>query len=202
MATTSAPSSGQAFWMNLPEGWSVLDLGSSDVPSQVRILMDETEQREPSFAQYRATLDKQLRSMIRSARSSDVCFAAIFATIADRGLPVTGSISVTAHEAPEAVEADKILSEIEHQDGRSNTVIELPHVGRVVRSAFRQELGSTNLPDLGTAETAVFQYFIPVPTSRRITVVTCVTPTLPIAELFGDLYDAILSTFQFLPASE
>jgi hypothetical protein len=198
-AATSAPSSSQAFWMNLPEGWSVLDLGSSDVPGQVRILMDETEQREPSFAQYRATLDKQLRSMIRSARSSDVCFAAIFATIADRGLPVAGSISVTAHDAPEAVEADRILSEIEHEDGRTNTVIELPHVGRVVRSAFRQELGSTHA---GKAETAVFQYFIPVPTSRRITVVTCVTPTLPIAELFGDLYDAILSTFQFLPASE
>jgi hypothetical protein len=199
MTATSPPSAGQAFWMNLPEGWSVLDLGSSDVPSQVRVLMDETEQREPSFARYRATLDKQLRSMIRSARSSDVCFAAIFATIADHGLPVAGSISVTAHDAPEAVEADRILSEIEHEDGRTNTVIELPHVGRVVRSAFRQELGSTSA---GKAETAVFQYFIPVPTSRRITVVTCVTPTLPIAELFGDLYDAILSTFQFLPASE
>ncbi|MDQ2836248.1 MAG: hypothetical protein M3Y42_14170 [Actinomycetota bacterium] len=205
MTVTSTGATGQAFWMNLPDGWSVLDLDSKQAPAQVRVLMDEAEQRDGSFAQYRAPLEKQLVMMIRSARSSDVSFAAILATRADGGLPVAGSISVSLHDAPEAADADRILSEIDHEEGRSNSVIELPHVGRVVRSAYLQKLnpsGQQSNPSgqQSNAETAVFQYFIPVPDGRRIAVVTCVTPTLPLLELFGDLYDAILSTFQFISA--
>ncbi len=200
ITTDSTPTSGQAFWMNLPDGWSVLDLDSTDVPEQVRQLMDEAERRDASFSQYRATLDKQLKTMIRSARSSDVAFAAILATFADGGLPVSASISVSLHDAPEAADADKILSEMGSETGRSTSVLELPYVGRVVRSAYLQKLNTTS--HQGNAETAIFQYFIPVPGGRRIAVVTGVTPTLPLIEIFGDLYDAVLSTFQFISAGE
>ncbi|MCW2541295.1 MAG: hypothetical protein JWN95_3020 [Frankiales bacterium] len=191
-----------AFWMNLPDGWVVLDLDTKDVPVQLQELMDDAQSRDASFADHRGVLEKQIKTMIRSARSSDVSFAAILATFSEGGLPVSASLTVSLHDAPEAADAHKILSEIDADNtevGRSNRVIELPYVGNVVRSAYLQNMNYTSFQ--GNAKNAIFQYFIPLPdNARRIAVVTGVTPTLPLTEAFGGLFDAVLSTFQFIAA--
>ena len=58
--------------------------------------------------------------------------------------------------------------------------------------------GSNAPAGTSIAEVAVFQYYIAVPHSTDLVIATGATPTLPMRAVFSQLFDAIISTFQFV----
>jgi hypothetical protein len=191
--------------MNLPEGWLPLDLSNGQIPAQIRDLIDARVEQDPQASAYRGQIEQQLRAAIRIARSKDMAFAAILATFTADGLPIAASLALTRHRAPDGADAARILAELGDQSTKHNTLIELPYVGTVVRSEYldRITMDDASSPGRGAhADVAVFQYFLRMSGRGDIVVATGVTPTLPLRAQFGALFDAIISTFQFVDETD
>lgn len=201
---TSTRTAALGFWMNLPEGWLPLELSSGRIPDQVARLLDERSAANPQVAAHRGQVEQQLRSALRTARIKELTFAAILATFTSTGLPIAASLALTRHRAPDGSDAARILSELDQQSDKHNSLLELPFVGTVVRSEYLDRTpvqlpagrGQAGKP--AVAEVAVFQYYLPMPGGRNLVVATGATPTLPMRAPFGQLFDAIISTFQFV----
>ncbi|MGI8665425.1 MAG: hypothetical protein ACR2N4_05265 [Jatrophihabitans sp.] len=198
---------GLGFWMNLPEGWWPLELSRGRIPEQVRRLLDERAAADPQVAAHRGQVEQQLRAPLRSPRAKELTFGAILATFTGTGLPIAASLALTRHRSPDGADAARILAELGHQSGRRNSLFELPFVGTVVRSDYLDRtplessgggVGKPGTPPL--VEVAVFQYYIPMPGGAEIMLATGASPTLPMRAAFGELFDAIISTFQFVDA--
>lgn len=206
---TTTRSSGLGFWMNLPDGWLPLDLAGGRIPDQIARLLDERAAAEPQVAAHRGQVEQQLRNALRVARAKELAFAAILATFTADGLPIAASLALTRHRSPDGADASRILSGLGQQRDKQNTLLELPHTGTVVRSEYLDrtpvELPAGPAKRGGTpavAEVVVFQYYLPLPTGRELIVATGATPTLPMRSVFGQLFDAIISTFQFVDEIE
>ncbi|HEX2903298.1 MAG TPA: hypothetical protein VHO01_07555 [Jatrophihabitans sp.] len=194
------------FWMNLPPGWLPLDPRSSRIPEQVEQLLERRVAEDPQVAAHRGQIEQQLRHALKLARSQDLSFAAILATFTEDGLPIAASLALTRHRTPDGVQAHQVLAELGEQRERTNTLFDIPFIGTAVRSEYldrtQVELpaaqGSGAPAGVGTAEVAVYQYYIGVPNSTDLIIATGATPTLPMREVFAQLFDAIISTFQFV----
>ncbi len=192
------------FWLNLPDGWLPLDPRGGRIPQQVRRLLDRRAGEDPQVAAHRGQVEQQLRAALRMARAKEFAFGAILATFTAEGLPITASLALTRHRSPDGAEAGAILAELGEQKDKHSSLFEVPFLGTVARSEFLDrtpvELPSAGRPGAAAtvAEVAVFQYFLPVPGRCELLLATGATPTLPLREVFGTLFDAIVSTFQFL----
>ncbi len=192
-----------AYWLNLPDGWLRLETTGERIPVQVQRLLDEAIAREPAAGAHRGQIERQLTSALRTARSRELAFAAMLATFTPNGLPIAASLTITVHKAPTGSDVSQILSGVgagPDASARENSLFELPFVGNVVRSAFRDRVAIDDAArgEPTVADIAVWQYFIPEPSGRTVVVVTGATPTLPMTEVFGRLFDAVASTFQFV----
>jgi hypothetical protein len=192
---TRRPSPG--YWMNLPEGWIPLDLDSGErIPVQVERLIAERAAADPAVAVHRGQIERQIAGALRAARVRQLSFAAMLATFTSTGLPVAASLALTRHRRPDGASAGDILADLESQRGKTASMLELPDVGPIVRCSYLDRLPIEGRTEV--AEFAIFQYYLPVPGGRDLVVATGATPTLPMTEIFGQLFDAILSTFQFV----
>jgi len=200
---TSTRRAAPGFWLNLPDGWLPLEPGSERIPDQVQRLVELRAQADPRVAEHRGQVEQQLRAALKEARAKELSFGAILATFTADGRPITASLALTRHRSPGGADAHRILAELGDQRDKQNTLIELPYVGTVVRSAYLDRTpvelpAGQGRPASVLAEIAVFQYFMPMPGGSDIVVATGATPTLPMREVFGSLFDAILTTFQFV----
>jgi len=204
MTRMSKPEVG--FWMNLPEGWLPLDPRSTGIPEQVEAMLEKRSAEDPNVVAHRGQIEETLRRALKLARSQDLAFGAILATFTPDGLPITASLALTRHKTIDGAEAHQVLAELGEQRDRTTTLFEIPFIGTVVRSEYRDKTPvevppakGSNAPAASTiAEVAVVQYYIAVPRSTDLVIATGATPTLPMAEVFSQLFDAIISTFQFV----
>jgi len=198
------------FWMNLPEGWLPLDVRSDSIPDQVRELLERRCVEDPLAAAHRGKLEQQLRQAVKMARSQDLAFGAILATFTPDGLPITASLALTRHRTIDGAEAATVLSALNEQRDKQNSLFDVPFLGTVVRSEYLDRTpvevpparGSSAPAATATAEVAIFQYYIPVPRSTDVVIATGATPTLPMRAAFAQLFDAIISTFQFVDGAD
>ncbi len=194
------------FWMNLPPGWVPIDPKSGRIPAQVDELIERRVAEDPRVAEHRGQIKDQIRQALKAARSADLAFGALLATFTPDGLPITASLALTRHRTLDGAEANQVLGELGQQSGKTSGLFDVPFVGTVVRSEYldrhevemRPEPGSGAPPAMSTAEVFVVQYYLPVPIGSDVLIATCVTPTLPMREVFSQLFDAIISTFQFV----
>ena len=196
MSAATKPKLG--FWMNLPDGWIPLDPSSERVPDQVARILDSRADTDPHLSAHRGNVERQLTAALKAARTRDLVFGAILATFTRDGFPIAASLAVTRHTAPTAAEAGAILEGLGTDGAKANTLLDTPFAGTVVRSAYRERVAASDAPHAESTEVAVFQYFLPTPDRRRVLVATGATPTLPMADVFGTLFDAMVSTFQFV----
>ncbi len=193
------------FWMNLPDGWMALD-PTEAIPVQLARLLDARAADDPNVAAHRQQIERQIRSALAAARDAEVSFGAILAAFTADGLPIAGSLALTRHAIPGDTDPRVLLGRVEGQGGALTTVIDVPFVGPVVRSASRERLSvpAKDLPPGApdSLEVAIFQYLLPVPGGQEVVVASCATPTEPMFEIFGRLFDAMISTFQFVPETD
>ncbi|MEO9236681.1 MAG: hypothetical protein ABI418_01190, partial [Jatrophihabitantaceae bacterium] len=135
-------------------------------------MLDERAAADPQVAAHRGQVERQLREALRAARTKELTFAAILTTFTRTGLPIAASLALTRHRTPDGSDAQRILSELGEQSGKQNSLYELPFVGTVVRSEYLDSFaaGSGPLGGTGTAEVAVFQYYLPMPTGHEVIV--------------------------------
>lgn len=192
------------YWMNLPEGWLPLDLSDGQrIPTAVAELIDERAAADPNVAEHRAAIERQVAAAVRAARTKELSFAAILATSTSTGLPIAASLALTKHRSPDGADAGRILAGLGKAGGKTNTLFRTPFAGTAVRSSYPETVAAEG-PDgeTQTVQIAVVQYFLPMPSGRDILVASGATPTLPMAAAFGELFDAIMSTFQFVSESD
>lgn len=194
------------FWMNLPDGWLPLDPRAKDIPREIESMLDQRAAEDPNVAAHRGQVEETLRRALKLARSQDLAFGAILATFTPDGLPITASLALTRHKTIDGAEAHQVLAELGEQQDKKNTLFEIPFIGTVVRSEYRDKTpvevpaakGSNAPAATDIVEIAVWQYYIAVPHSTDLVIATGATPTLPMAAVFSQLFDAIISTFQFV----
>lgn len=207
---TSMRKADLGFWMNLPPGWLPLDPKSNRIPEQVEELLERRAAEDPQVAAHRGQIEQQLRHALKLARSQDLAFAAILATFTEDGLPIAASLALTRHRTVDGAEAHQVLAELGEQRDKTNTLFEIPYIGTAVRSEYLDRTpvempparGSSAPAGTGVAEVAVFQYYIAVPHSTDLIIASGATPTLPMREVFSQLFDAIISTFQFVDGAD
>jgi len=194
------------FWMNLPPGWVPIDPRSGRIPDQVAELIERRVAEDAEVAKHRGQIEDQIRHALKAARSSDLVFGSLLATFTADGLPIAASVALTRHHTPDGADAHLVLAELGDQSGKTNALFEVPYVGTVVRSEYLDQhpvevppaAGSNAPAGVSMAEVFVVQYYLPVPASSDVLIATCATPTLPMREVFSQLFDAIVSTFQFV----
>lgn len=204
---TSMRKADLGFWMNLPPGWVPIDPKDTDIPAQVAALVQRRVDEDPEVAKHRGRLEQQIRQALKAARSTaDLSFAALLATFTPDGLPIAASLTLTRHPTPDGVQAQQVLAELGEQAGKTNSLFEVPFVGTVVRSEYlerttveRPTRAGTNRPgEVSQVEVFVVQYYLPTPVGNDVLIATGTTQTLPLREVFAQLFDAIISTFQFV----
>lgn len=200
MAVSSSAATRVGFWLNLPDGWLPLDIEGGRIPAQVAALIEQRAAADPNVAAHRRVIEQQIASALRAARRKELAFAAILATCTRDGLPIAASLAVTRHRMPGSADLDAMLGAAQAQAGRTVSLLDTPFAGAAVRCAWRERIAAQ--PGVReTAEVALVQYHVPIPgRQQQLLTLTGATPTLPMAEVFGTLFDAIVSTLQFLDA--
>lgn len=194
MAASSA-GTGLSFLLTLPPDWLVLDLESERIPVQVERLIEAAAGRDAGVAAHRGQIERQIRSVLREARTRDLSFCAMLATVIDDVLPMTATLTVSLRAAPDGADVNAIIGDLRR---RPNAVVGeflVPAVGPSVRAVYREVV--EDLAASGPVEAAVCQYFVPAPRGSKVAVITAATPTLPLADHFAALFDEVAATFEF-----
>ena len=187
---------GSSFWLDLPPDWLVLDPGSGRVLAQVAALVQRAVAKDPAVAAHRGMIESEIRAVVAQARSGDLSFCAMLATVVNDVLPMMATLTVAHRAVRDGADTSSMLSTLRRRPGAAVTRVQLASAGTAVRAVFRDKArgGGLDRP----VQAAVCQYFIP--TRSGVVVVTGATPLLPLAEHFADLFDAIADSFTFTAA--
>jgi hypothetical protein len=198
MTSTSAPPRPAEFLVEVPDHWARFDLSDDALARARKAALKQT--RTPVDRMRAEDLFRQARALNRAARKRGAVWGAGTATVYDDAL-FMGHIMVFAVHTPDgqAFEPTTLARTGDSSDvhPRSVLAVELPHVGSVVRVVGTERVAVTahDHVDMLTHHT-----FIPIPGAERdFFMITCCSPNLPLAESVYELFDAIASTFRFLP---
>jgi hypothetical protein len=196
------------FRIPTPGNWFDLDLDPRTRNQSIADLVDSRIATTPEIAERRQELVRLLRRVAREAAEGGAIFASMVSEIVT-GTGMSASVlvvvrAVTADGPAEAPLTDPaslagaVAAGRETGDGARDQpdvgVVELG-CGRAVRVAGRRE---HELP--GTSQSLLtweVQYFIPVPSTELIMVVTFSTPALSFAEPFTGLFDTMAERLEF-----
>jgi len=183
------------FWVALPEGWVSLDVDPSTSPASTRKLVDAAAANDETVRSHRAAIEQLITQMAADAAAADVCFVACYFQVFDERLPVQASLTVAFHTLDGANDPESMLGELGGSDGRRVDSVELD-AGMAIRRRGRR---SRLFP--GAEQPVEFvshQYFLRVPnTTDRIALLTFATPTLPLEDDLGDLFESMAQSFTF-----
>jgi hypothetical protein len=125
------------------------------------------------------------------------------------GAGLSASVTVSVLDAPNddrdvGVAPATIMAMLSEKVARSPddtwtraTFVDLPWVGRAARSHGVEDIV---LPDrAGWIRTTMMQTFVPIPQSEQIVLISCSSPNVVLVDALHDLFDAVSSTFRFVP---
>lgn len=195
----------------VPDSWWEFDIRPEGREATVRQLIDERVRATPELAPYRGELSALLRRMARDAYDSGALYLGCMAENFE-GVPLTATVTVSVLGAtdargvalstdPQAI-AQSLKTITPRRDGdawRQVTTVEIPEVGLCART-----YGVEDVPieqgDSRTVRMALTQTYVPVPgRPQEIVLISGASPVLDLAEAFHDIFDAVTSTFRFVP---
>lgn len=208
---TAAPPVGVS--LAVPESWWEFDIRPEGREATVRRLVDERARALPELAPYRNDLATLLRRMARDAYDSGALYLGCMAENFE-GVPLTATVTVTVLGAadaqgvalstdPQAVAAGmKTITPRRDGDAwRKVTTVEIPDVGLCARTYGVEDV-PVEQGDSRTIRMALTQTYVPIPgRPEEVVVISGASPVLDLAEAFHDIFDAVTSTFRFIPAA-
>lgn len=195
----------------VPESWWEFDIRPEGREATVRQLVDERVRAVPELGAYRKDLVTLLRRMARDAHDSGALYLGCMAENFG-GVPLTATMTVTVLGAtnsqgvalstdPQTVAASlrTITPRHEGDAWRKVTAVDLPEVGPCARTYGVEDV-PVDRDDTRTIRMALTQTYVPVPgRPAEIVLVSGASPVLDLAEAFHDIFDAVTSTFRFVP---
>jgi hypothetical protein len=198
--------------LSVPESWWEFDIRPEGREATVRQVIDERLRAAPELAPYRRELSTLLRRMARDAYDSGALYLGCMAENFG-GVPLTATVTVTVLSAanaqgqalptdPQAI-AQSLTTITPRRPGdtwRTVTTVEIPEVGTCARTYGVEDM-PVEQGDPRTIRMALTQTYVPVPGQpQQVVLVSGASPVLDLADAFHDIFDAVTSTFRFLPA--
>lgn len=184
-----------------PANWFDLDLEPATSEASIERLVAQRAGDGSEQAEVRA----QLVGLLRRATSDAVARGAVFASLLSDvigGRPVAASLIVSVAADTEDAGGGDLQALVERLRRSPGSDGELAQVGVVelpAAPAVRLRRRTATEPE-GDAEGAVVetvQYFVPVPATASLLVLSFSTPNLALAEAFVELFDTMAHTLQW-----
>jgi hypothetical protein len=196
------------FRLPTPGNWFDLDLDPRTRNQSIAQLVDSRLGGDPTLGRRRDEMVRLLRRVAREAAEHNALFASMLSELVENQpmaagvnvtvAPITVDRGATAVNDPRAVQA--ALGEASHDPAADGERPEVRLVQLAAGPAVRVSgMRSTQLPGGGDQSllTSEVQYFLPVPGSSLMAVITFSTPTVALADRFAELFDAMAAGFEF-----
>lgn len=194
------------FTINVPDSWFEIDVHPDTRNAAITALVAERTRAVPALQPHRAALAKALREAARSAHANGAVYCGAMVEGFD-GAVLTASVTVAVAEVPGGDSGRATIESYlrplprrgDDSPWRQVEQVELPHAGRVARTRGVEDVP---LPDgAGWIRSVLLQTFVPFPgpAPTRIAMITGSSPILPLTDELFDLFDAVTSTFRFVP---
>jgi hypothetical protein len=188
---------GWNFGFEVPEDWIFGDLSLPE-DERARALAAAVEglaDAEPAFREDAVRMTNAAISIVADAVAREALAAAVgFALVNGSVAPM----AVVAHHLPgaEPLDVDRLADSLRRPhgrdiNGRDVMVVDLP-AGRAVRVHAISEGGSTSGGPSPVVEGV--DYFIPVPGSDDLLLLSCTTPAVAIGDLLQPVFDEMATT--------
>ncbi len=198
------------FSLTVPTSWFEVDVRPGRRDAGIRALVEARVREQPELWEQRTGIIRLLREQARRAFEAGAVYCACMVEPTDEG-PITASVTVSLVAGPLTASSDDpdrvtpLLERLRPVEPSSPDdvwsrpgVTEIDGVGTCARSCGVEDL---QLPDeAGWIRSVVMQTFVPVPDDRRVLLVTCSSPVLPLADELLDLFDAVTSTLRLVGA--
>jgi len=196
------------FALTVPQSWFELDLRPATRDASIRTLVEERVRDQPELVQHRSTIVSLLRRQARQAWDAGALYCACLVEPTDEG-PITGAVTVSVVDGPpQGANSERLTPLLERltpkqPSGPDDTwtrveVVSVEGAGDAARTAGVEDV---DLPEgTGWIRTVLMQTFVPVPGERRVVLLTCSSPVLPLADVLLDLFDAVSSSLRLLAA--
>jgi hypothetical protein len=195
----TVPPSTTSVWIATPASWFDLDLDPGTRNESITRMVQRSGKRLAPAG--RAELAGMLEAAAADAAAQGAVFAALYSDVLE-DRPVSASLVVSLRQAeggspPAGITQAGVAHALSHVLGRtaSTEVRELPS-GPAVRLRRRIH-GSVPGQEI-RVEVEDVQWFVPSPDGGEVALLAFSTPTLGLAEPFGDLFDAIAGTLRWI----
>ncbi|MFJ8111288.1 hypothetical protein [Streptomyces sp. NPDC096132] len=190
----------QTFGIAVPDNWTEYDLSGDTLAERRAELLRQTPDKQTREAVNHAF--RSARRIMDGARRRGAVYAAGTTTMYEDGLLMAGLMVFSVTPPPgedfsaQALAREFSASGDRRGDGttRTFTTQTLPAVGQVGRLVGVEE---SEVAEGVSYKLVVMHTVVPVPGSRRVLVVSCFSPNIPLADQLYDLFDAITATFAF-----
>ncbi|SBW17127.1 hypothetical protein FDG2_0072 [Candidatus Protofrankia californiensis] len=199
------------FSISVPDTWFEVDLNPVTRRASIDALVRERTRGVPELSANRAAISRLLRNAASDAAAGGALFCGVMAEAVE-GAGLSASVTISLLSAPNGdriadvtgVTPLSIMSTLSEKVARSQddtwatvAIVDLPYVGQAARSYGVEDI---SLPDqAGWIRTTMMQTFVPIPRSDQVALVSCSSPNLVLVDALHDLFDAVTSTFRFVP---
>jgi hypothetical protein len=191
--------------LSVPDEWLAMDLDPTSSDGWVEARLDALVAARPDAARHRGHLRRLLQGLVEQHREAGVFFSALLTAPAARPSDVLGASLTLAWRELQldgGMNVDGLailLLEAEPDDGedvRARLVdrVDLPATPAVrVRSSMLVPVPESS----HRQRVAVTQYYVPVPDTAWLGVITVSTPNLALAGVLTDLADRVAASLEY-----
>jgi hypothetical protein len=186
------------FRLALPLAWVELDLNPATRAEAIARILDERGAAGQALGLSRAQLADMLESIAAQAEAKNGVYAAFYSDILE-DKPVSASLIVSMVPATggppppgsDAMSVAKVLQQMFPPE--NDTELRQIATGPALRVRRRLE---APISGVGTVSIEDLQYIVVLPDLTRLAVLDFSTPTIGLADLFVELFDAIAGTLE------
>lgn len=191
------------FGFRVPDGWIDIDLGlaESERFDAVAAAVDRLVADEPGFGDEAVRMKNAAHAIVTDAAAQGAMVAAVGFELVNGAV---APMAAVAHQLPgdTPVDARRLAESLEDPHarditGREVSVVELP-AGPAVRVHAISEGGDSAGGPLPVVEGV--DYFVPVPGTTDMFLLSCTTPAVSIGDLLLPTFDTMATTVGFSPA--
>jgi hypothetical protein len=197
------------FALTVPDTWFEIDLHPATRDASINDLVRIRTRGVPELSAQRGAIAKLLRETARDAVGGGAVYLGVMVEVVE-GAGLSASTMVSVLPSPDGTSEVSNTSAImatlrektarsEHDTWRKTAIVELPAAGQAARSFGVEDV---EVPGgAGWVRATTMQTFVPVPDSLRVALISCSSPNVVLVDAFHDLFDAVTSTFRFVPDS-
>ncbi len=187
------------FRVATPNNWFSLNLDPRSMQRSITRLVEARVAPGPEFEGARRELTEVLRNVAADAAEQGAVHAFMLSDVI-AGRPVSASLTCTLTTTAEEPDLEDVSRQLRHAAkgrlrGAEVTVIDLP-AGSAVRSRERR-IDDVPEPIARRVEVESLQYFVRVPDTNALLLLSFSTPNLPIADALVELFDAIAGSLEW-----